>query len=886
MAAREQDKRRAEIEAIRQQIEIALEHQEYTTALAAANEGLRRFPQEQSLVKLKAAVDAQRLRVEQKKFVREQFSAANSLADSGQLRQAVAVLERALQRAPGNGELESLRANFLDRLATEQAGQRREQSVNTALAEGERILQERGAREAADFLEAQSTQYSDSPRFREFYDSVRERGALEALDSTLAGEPNPRKQLQLTEEALRQNPNNRWIQQRVADLHQLRDQVNAVIERAQAFAAADRFAEAIQLWQQLSEAYPQFPEFTAEIRRLEIRRKVPPAAVEPHLQDKPAGSLSATQMIDLTEVEKTRAGTVSGPPRTAGVPEPRKIEPPPVRMTQPRKPTLPEPDEATLFSGSKRYIVLASVVIVLIAVGYLIFGGAKKTAIVKITTDPTDADVTVGIQRCHAPCDLRLAAGEYDLRAEREGYQSTTKKVAIAANTKSLRIALEPETPPLKPAVDKGTLAVDANVERAEVFIDGSFKGLTDSHKKYEEQKIDVGPHTIVVKKSGFDDSSEQVEIAEGRTLTAVFTLKEIVGKPKPPEPAYLHVRTKPGGARVFVDGQFIRETATDGSLFLKVEAGRRNVEARKDGYTPWSGSATAEPGKTVSISAELPENPKPKPVISFFNPSTSSIELGESVLLNWQTQNANDVSIDPIGSVQGATKEVRPTKTTIYTLIAKGPGGMISSDPITIIVHAPLLKVSIDDFEPGQDSIQSGQSTKLFWHTQNAKAVSITADPGPDIGPVSESPRTVKPSQTTTYTVHATGQGGDEQTMSRKVTVIQVPGPTGTDAQEIRKCMDGYHLAYLSMDFNKMLEYWPSAPEQLKGTLSSKEILTIIVKDDCQGDPSIDGDTAHWQCAQTMKYKATDKPKQVMFEFVFRKSGGRWVIDKAQPRK
>src|SRR5258708_21865875 len=140
MAAREQEKRRAETEVLRRQIEAALREEDFATAVARAGEGLLRFPQEQSLLKLKALADAQRLRVERKTFVREQFSAANSLADSGQLRQAVALLERALQRAPGNSELESQQATFLDRLATEEADQRRRQAVETTLAEGGRIL--------------------------------------------------------------------------------------------------------------------------------------------------------------------------------------------------------------------------------------------------------------------------------------------------------------------------------------------------------------------------------------------------------------------------------------------------------------------------------------------------------------------------------------------------------------------------------------------------------------------------------------------------------------------------------------------------------------------------------------------------------------------------
>src|SRR5260370_37433696 len=71
MAAREQEKRRAETEVLRRQIEAALREEDFATAVARADEGLLKFPQEQSLLKLKALADAQRLRVEQKTFVRQ-----------------------------------------------------------------------------------------------------------------------------------------------------------------------------------------------------------------------------------------------------------------------------------------------------------------------------------------------------------------------------------------------------------------------------------------------------------------------------------------------------------------------------------------------------------------------------------------------------------------------------------------------------------------------------------------------------------------------------------------------------------------------------------------------------------------------------------------------
>src|SRR6266849_1733757 len=99
-SAREQERRRSETEELRRQIEMALVQEDYATAVARAEEGLRRFPQEQSLLRLRALAEAQRVRVEQRKFVREQVAAANALVDSRRLSQALAVLESALQRAP------------------------------------------------------------------------------------------------------------------------------------------------------------------------------------------------------------------------------------------------------------------------------------------------------------------------------------------------------------------------------------------------------------------------------------------------------------------------------------------------------------------------------------------------------------------------------------------------------------------------------------------------------------------------------------------------------------------------------------------------------------------------------------------------------------------
>lgn len=57
------------------------------------------------------------------------------------------------------------------------------------------------------------------------------------------------------------------------------------------------------------------------------------------------------------------------------------------------------------------------------------------------------------------------------------------------------------------------------------------------------------------------------------------------------------------------------------------------------------------------------------------------AIDLGQSVVLNWRTSNADSVVIDGIGPVNpNGTQTVSPTTSTNYHLMAKGDGGTVEA--------------------------------------------------------------------------------------------------------------------------------------------------------------------------------------------------------------
>ncbi len=79
-------------------------------------------------------------------------------------------------------------------------------------------------------------------------------------------------------------------------------------------------------------------------------------------------------------------------------------------------------------------------------------------------------------------------------------------------------------------------------------------------------------------------------------------------------------------------------------------------------------------PKKVVSTAPPAPPPPVP---VATLNASPSTVQAGQTTLITWETQNATEVRLEPLGVVEpNGSKEVSPTDSTSYRLLAKGPGG------------------------------------------------------------------------------------------------------------------------------------------------------------------------------------------------------------------
>lgn len=96
-----------------------------------------------------------------------------------------------------------------------------------------------------------------------------------------------------------------------------------------------------------------------------------------------------------------------------------------------------------------------------------------------------------------------------------------------------------------------------------------------------------------------------------------------------------------------------------------------------------------------VPVVVPPPQSPPPVPLAPASDVSLSAnppaIEAGKCTTLFWSSENATDESIDQgIGNVgKSGSRQVCPTKTTLYTISAKGVGGSNSAST-TVTVNPP----------------------------------------------------------------------------------------------------------------------------------------------------------------------------------------------------
>jgi hypothetical protein len=211
---------------------------------------------------------------------------------------------------------------------------------------------------------------------------------------------------------------------------------------------------------------------------------------------------------------------------------------------------------------------------------------------VKIDSAPQQAAIYVdskeyGIEG-YTPSVLRLPKGSYTLILELPGFRPVQRAITV---TRSEGFVFTMERA-ARPSVLDVRSSVNDSATGGQLAVDGAPVGTVPA-------RVEVAPghHLVEVKKAGFRDYRDSVDLAEGDQRTLSIDMQAEAKK------GSLLVTADVAGADVYVDGQ--RRDAAPALIGDLIE-GAHTVEVRKDPAPPWKQAVNVVAGQQVKVEAKL----------------------------------------------------------------------------------------------------------------------------------------------------------------------------------------------------------------------------------------------------------------------------------------
>lgn len=258
---------------------------------------------------------------------------------------------------------------------------------------------------------------------------------------------------------------------------------------------------------------------------------------------------------------------------------------------------------------------------------------AQRKYRVTIDSQPQQAAIYVnqkesGIQG-YTPTTLKLPKGAQTIILELPGFKPVQRPINVTRSEKFI-FTLERQARPS--VLDVRSVSNDS-ASGAQLFVDGAPAGTVPMRAE-----VPQGRHLVEVKKAGFKDYREPVELAEGETRTLVIDLTAEAKK------GAILVTADVAGADVFVDGQ--RRDAAP-ALISDLTEGAHTIEVRKDPMQPWKQVVNVVGNQQVKVEAKL----APAPETQKGSVRVVSSTVGAEVFVDGE----------PKGPVNQEIKDLRP---------------------------------------------------------------------------------------------------------------------------------------------------------------------------------------------------------------------------------
>ena len=281
-------------------------------------------------------------------------------------------------------------------------------------------------------------------------------------------------------------------------------------------------------------------------------------------------------------------------PREQPTPLPASWAEPPPRMFQPGAPEVESGGRGRLLP-----ILLISVVIAGLVLGYLFVAPPKPTPAPAATTKPSVSETTVDVPSSAQPSPPPTHVPSAP--AEKPSLPAPTpSRPASGASTKlparSRRVAA------------LGILMIRSNPANADVTVNGLARGKTPISLR----DLPLGSYTIRVARDGYVSEQRHVQLTAREATAAMGFSLRAASAGSPPAPAEtpaatgagaINVQSRPSGARVFVNDRLIGSTPL---TIPSMPPGAATVRIEMDGYQTWTTTVGVNAGEPTRVNASL----------------------------------------------------------------------------------------------------------------------------------------------------------------------------------------------------------------------------------------------------------------------------------------
>jgi len=223
---------------------------------------------------------------------------------------------------------------------------------------------------------------------------------------------------------------------------------------------------------------------------------------------------------------------------------------------------------------------------------------------VLIESNPPGAQVWVdSVLRGLTPVSVVLEPGPHKLFLQKTGYQDYNVSIYYPSPTALGTFILKPlTTTPINMSgtpepVPHTNLSIDSTPTGAQIWVDSVDKGLTPI-----SMNVTRGVHSILLKKTGYDDYNTSVNCQEN-SVSWTYPLVKI---PEAPRGTLtdIWIRSIPPVAQVLLDSRNFGYTPTN----VSIEPGQHNIQLQKTGFKNYAGIFTFAPGQSWTFVLD-PEN-------------------------------------------------------------------------------------------------------------------------------------------------------------------------------------------------------------------------------------------------------------------------------------